>query len=106
MTPFFDSIDLDLDLVDATMTFDELVEFGRKNGANIVNGMPWSFTYKGYAVSHENDDCYIICSTRVTKLVGEVQSDGSQRSFTCVRFDRSDILHVSLADELVVVRSK
>lgn len=42
------------------LTFDELVEYGKANGANIVNGMPWSFTYKGRAVTHENDRCYII----------------------------------------------
>ena len=42
------------------ITFDELVQHGRDNGANIVGGMPWSFTYKGHAISHENDRCYLI----------------------------------------------
>jgi hypothetical protein len=42
------------------ITFDELVEHGRASGANIVNGMPWSFHYKETAVTHENDDCYIV----------------------------------------------
>lgn len=42
------------------ITFDELVEFGRQNGANIVNDMPWSFYYRGHPVTHENDDCYLI----------------------------------------------
>ena len=41
------------------ITFDELVYQGRhQSGANIVNGMPWSFTYKGQPVTHENDECY------------------------------------------------
>jgi len=42
------------------ITFDELVAHGRANGANIVNGMPWSFTYQGQPITHENDDCYLI----------------------------------------------
>jgi len=42
------------------ITFDELVEHGKAHGGNIVNGMPWSFTYAGHAVTHENDNCYLI----------------------------------------------
>ena len=42
------------------ITFDEFVEYGKKNGGNIVDGMPWSFEYNGHAVTHESDDCYII----------------------------------------------
>lgn len=42
------------------ITFDELIEYGKANGANIVNGMPWSFKYKGHAITHENDECYLI----------------------------------------------
>lgn len=42
------------------ITFDELVEYGKANGANIVNDMPWSFQYKGQPITHENDDCYLI----------------------------------------------
>jgi hypothetical protein len=42
------------------ITFDELVEYGKANGANIVNGMPWSFRYKGHWITHENDRCYLI----------------------------------------------
>lgn len=42
------------------ITFDELVEHGKSSGANIVNGMPWSFTYLGHAITHENDKCYLI----------------------------------------------
>ncbi len=42
------------------ITFNELVAYGLANGANVVKGMPWSFTYGGHAISHENDDCYLI----------------------------------------------
>lgn len=42
------------------ITFDEFIEYGKKNGANIVNGMPWSFEYNGHPVTHENDECYLI----------------------------------------------
>lgn len=42
------------------ITFDELVEYGKKMGAGVVNGMPWSFTYHNHPVTHENDDCYLI----------------------------------------------
>lgn len=42
------------------ITFNELVEHGKANGANIVNGMPWSFQYKGHVITHENDECYIV----------------------------------------------
>lgn len=42
------------------ITFDELVEYGKNNGANIVDGMPWSFSYNGHSITHENDTCYLI----------------------------------------------
>ncbi len=43
------------------ITFDQLVEHGKANcGANIQNGMPWSFDYGGHPITHENDDCYLI----------------------------------------------
>jgi hypothetical protein len=42
------------------ITFNEFVEYGKTHGANIVNGMPWSFKYNGYTVTHENDKCYLI----------------------------------------------
>lgn len=42
------------------ITFEEFVQYGIEHGGNIVNGMPWSFEYKGHPVTHENDRCYII----------------------------------------------
>jgi len=52
------------------VTFDELVEHGRRFGANIVNGMPWSFDYQGHAITHENDDCYVIPTPEGTMHMG------------------------------------
>ena len=42
------------------ITFGELVVYGREHGANIVNGMPWSFDYRGHPITHEHDECYLI----------------------------------------------
>lgn len=55
------------------ITFDQLVAYGRAAGANIVNGMPWSFDFHTsyvdedgtrrhlqHPITHENDDCYLI----------------------------------------------
>jgi len=42
------------------ITFDELIEYGKSHGANIVNGYPWSFDYKGFRITHENNECYLI----------------------------------------------
>lgn len=42
------------------ITFDEFIEYGLNNGANIENGMPWKFDYNGHPVYHENDKCYLI----------------------------------------------
>lgn len=42
------------------ITFAEFVQHGREHGANIVNGMPWSWKYNGWPVSHETDTCYLI----------------------------------------------
>jgi hypothetical protein len=42
------------------ITFSELVEYGRTHAINSVNGMPWSFYYKGHLITHENDECYLI----------------------------------------------
>ncbi len=48
-------------IVIEAITFDEFVEHGKANcGANIVDGIPWSFDYKGCPITHENDKCYII----------------------------------------------
>lgn len=48
------------------ITFDELVQYGKDNGGNIVNGMPWHFEYKGHPITHENDQCYLILTLEGT----------------------------------------
>ena len=42
------------------ITFDELVKHGVDSGATVHNGMPWSFEYKGYSITHEDGDTYLI----------------------------------------------
>lgn len=63
-------------------TFDELVEHGRNSGANIVNGMPWSWKWNGYPITHENDSCYLITTlegsmnmTRSDMLIVDVKGE-------------------------------
>jgi hypothetical protein len=41
-------------------TFKEVVQAGVESGAPLVRGMPWSFQFKGYPVTHERDDWYLI----------------------------------------------
>lgn len=62
------------------ITFEELVQHGRASGASIINGMPWSFTYGGWPVTHENDDCYII-----TTLEGLMQMGRTDMLITGVK---------------------
>lgn len=48
-------------IVIEAVTFDEFVEYGRNvQGAHIVNGMPWSFSYNGHPITNENDKRYLI----------------------------------------------
>lgn len=47
------------DIIDA-ISFNSLIKHGVSSGGNVVNGMPWSFEYKGVPITHENDRCYII----------------------------------------------
>ena len=46
-----------------TITFEQFVQHGIGSGANVVNGMPWSFSYRGNPVTHENDECYLISTS-------------------------------------------
>lgn len=68
------------------ITFDELVEYGKANGGNMVSGMPWSFSYNGHTVTHENDDCYILASSAAS-----------------VRFTLSDMLVSPTVGQLIVL---
>lgn len=65
------------------ITFQDFVQYGREHGANIVNGMPWSFKYKGFPVSHENDQCYLITTPKET-----------------LRFEPDDILYFDVNGDL------
>ena len=47
-----------LPVVIEAITFDELIDHGRK--ANDIIGAPWSFKYRGHQITHENDECYLI----------------------------------------------
>lgn len=42
------------------ITFDEFIEYGITAGANVVDGMPWSFHYLGHRVTHESDSFYSV----------------------------------------------
>ncbi len=46
-------------IIDA-ITFDELVEYGKSHGGNIIDGMLWNFNYKDCPITHENDNCYLV----------------------------------------------
>ena len=50
-----------------TYDFQQFVKYGKNNSTNIVNGMPWSFNFLGYPVTHENDECYLISTTEGIK---------------------------------------
>jgi hypothetical protein len=73
-----------------TITFADFVQYGRDNGANIVGGMPWSFTFKGRAVSHENNECYLI---------------SVPNSCESLRFTPHDVLAISQSGELFLKRA-
>lgn len=42
------------------ISFDDLIKHGLNNGANIVNGMPWSWKINGKSITYERDDVYLI----------------------------------------------
>lgn len=55
-------------VIDA-MTFEELVEYGKTHGGNIVNGIPWSFHVNGHPVTHDtymDSDGYLISTLEGT----------------------------------------
>lgn len=54
-------------------TFEDVLAEGRKNSTYSVNGVPWSFAFKGYPVTHERDDCYLIRMGKKTSVLDENQ---------------------------------
>lgn len=70
------------------ITFDELVEHGLLHGnTTVVGGMPWSFNYQGHAITHENDDCYLVPTLEGT-----------------MRFTRGDMLITGVKGEIYPCR--
>jgi hypothetical protein len=65
------------------ITFNELIEHGKSIGANLVNGVPWSFSYNGHPITHENDDCYLVPTLEGT-----------------MRFNRGDMLITGIKGEI------
>lgn len=55
-------VDENLKFEDIGVTFGELIAHGRNVTPpnQLINGMPWSFLYKGLSVTHETDICYLI----------------------------------------------
>lgn len=71
----------------ATFTFDQFVDYGRAHsGMAEGQSMPWSFRFFDRAVSHENNDCYLI-TTKAGKTM---------------RFERGDVLTVG-ADDVISI---
>lgn len=67
------------------VTFDELVAHGKAHShpGLVVNGMAWSFSYKGHPITHENDNCYLIPTLEGT-----------------MRFERGDMLITGVKGEI------
>lgn len=51
------------------ISFQEFIDYGKRNTENIYNGIPWSFDFLGRKVTHETDDSYIISSYDGTNLL-------------------------------------
>lgn len=53
-------------VVITAITFAELVDHGIAQlkalgrESDLVNGMPWAFSYFGHPITHESDTCYLI----------------------------------------------
>ena len=75
-------------IVIEAITFDELVAHGVASGTAIINGMPWSFNYKGQPITHENDDCYLIPTLEGT-----------------MKFNRGDMLITGVKGEIYPCRA-
>jgi hypothetical protein len=66
------------------ITFDELVEIGLTSTPLYVGqNIPWSFSYKGQPITHENDDCYLIPTLEGT-----------------MKFQRGDMLITGISGEI------
>lgn len=70
------------------ITFDELVAHGIAAGVPCCGGLPWSFTYGGHPITHENDTCYLIPTLEGT-----------------MRFERGDMLITGVKGEIYPCKS-
>lgn len=52
------------------VTFEELVAFGVSLEVPCVDGYPWSFNYQAHAVTHENNNLYLINTPGKTLRLG------------------------------------
>jgi hypothetical protein len=68
--------------------FDEFVMYGRMVAESIIDGYPWSFTYKGYPITHEDNDTYLIPTLEGT-----------------MRFQRGDMLITGVDGEVYACKS-
>lgn len=70
------------------ITFDELVEYGKGVADSFgKDGMPWSFRYHDCPITHENNDCYLICGPVGTRRFERgdmlVTDSGSGQVYPC-----------------------
>lgn len=72
------------------VSFADFVDYGREHAASLVDGVPWSFSFEGHAVTHENDDLYLI-------------GTGADSGWAVLRFKRGDALMVGPGSRLQVV---
>lgn len=50
----------------SVISFQGLVQHGIDSGVPLVNGMPWSFSYRNHPVTHEHDGLYLISNEQFT----------------------------------------
>ena len=46
--------------MEEVLSFEQFVEHGRDITGSTEARMPWSFTFRGHPVTHENDQCYLV----------------------------------------------
>lgn len=50
-------------------TWKEFIEYGKKHSENSVEGIPWSFKFKDFPVTHETDEKYLINIYSISKIM-------------------------------------
>lgn len=83
-------------------TFEEFIQYGINAGGNVVDGMPWSFTFHGRAVTHENNDRYVITTKRGKALNfyrGEIVTVGEDDVIVITNADESTSTYDAVQEE-------